>query len=119
MSFQAWMAKENVRASTARHYAGAIYGVLSQTPLGPVPSEADIEAFDRFAEALRARDDFQSLNETGHRMYRSALAMYRRYVAFLADGVPLEVEERCWFRRGSGKGCTGSGSFGFGRDVVR
>ena len=93
MSFQAWMAKGNVRASTARHYAGAIYGVLSQTPLGPVPTEADIEAFDRFAEALRARVDFQTLNETGHRMYSSALAMYRRYVAFLADGVPLEVED--------------------------
>ena len=93
MSFQAWMAKEKVKASTARHYAGAVYGVLSQTPLGAVPSEADLAAFDAFAAALRARTDFQALNETGHRMYSSALSMYRRYLVFLAEGVPLEVED--------------------------
>lgn len=93
MSFQAWMAKENVKASTARHYAGAIYGVLSQTSLGPVPAEVDVERFDRFASALRARDDFQVLNDTGHRMYSCALSMYRRYLTFLAEGVPLEMED--------------------------
>lgn len=42
-----------------------------------------------------------------------------RKMRSLKTPVSRQRKERCWCRRGSGKGCTGSGSSGFGRDVVR
>ncbi len=89
--FVEWMATQNIVNSTIKHYAGAIYGRLSRTELGPVPDESQIEAFDAFDAALRGSPAFQKLNADGNRMYSSALSKYRQYLQSIQNELPLDV----------------------------
>lgn len=93
MSFQEWMARRHTKPRTIGHYAGAVYGVLSRTELGQVPSEPDLEVFDAFCDKIKKLDSFKALNEKGHRMYSSALNMYRQYLVFLSENLPPEVQD--------------------------
>lgn len=93
MSFQEWMVRTNTKPRTIEHYAGAVYGVLSRTEIGPVPSEPDLTAFDEFCDKIKKLESFKVLNEKGHRMYSSALSKYRQYLAFLSENLPLEVQD--------------------------
>ena len=86
-------AKNNKNNATIRHYAGAIYGTLSRTALGPVPEELGIEIFDDFDARIRKLDEFKILNETGHRMYSAALSMFRKYLLSLEEEIPQAVQD--------------------------
>ena len=85
MNFKTWLFSKSLRSSTAKHYAGAIYGTLSELAFR-VGSERPVyelelpEEVDGLISLLKEYPDYVQLNSQGHRMYQAALSKYRSYL---------------------------------------
>ena len=93
MNFMEWMLRVNVCHSTAKHYAGAIYGTLSRLAETPIYRITSIEEFDALALDVRESEEFRRLNDKGNRMYSSALKKYSAYLNALETQIPVEVQD--------------------------
>lgn len=85
MNFKIWLFRKSLRPSTVKHYAGAIYGKLSELACR-VGSERPIyelelpEEVDGLISRLEEDPVYVQLNDQGHRMYQAALGQYRSYL---------------------------------------
>ena len=100
MHFKEWLYRSGRSIKTVNHYAGAVYGILTQISLTTgdrleLTGITDVATFDAQAAAIRATPLFADRNTKGNNMYGSALNRYREYLLALAkeDGVTLDIQE--------------------------
>lgn len=84
MNFKEWLHRNKSSRSTITHYSGAIYVKLGRMSeqVGlrrPLADIQDLKELDLQIAALKAYGPFQTLNNTGHRMYSAALRQFRIY----------------------------------------
>ena len=87
MEFREWLLRgsREGKNATMKHYAGAIYGRLSEMSGHALYEISDIDEFDAIARELRTDPQFQKMNLAGHRMYSSALNRYREFLMESAE----------------------------------
>ena len=87
MNFEQWMVRQGLSSASAKNYARAIQGPLSQWANEnriidvSLISLANIAKFNHAASNIRALPIFQERNDRGHNMYSSALAQFAAYLA--------------------------------------
>ncbi|MEZ5503362.1 MAG: HNH endonuclease [Halioglobus sp.] len=87
MNFENWLVSIGKSPKTARNYAGAVAGVLSNWAVenNLVEQSLDeltsVEAFRRVCEGIRKLPIYETRNTLGKGMYSAALNMYTDYLA--------------------------------------
>ena len=91
MTFLDWLRHQQKSSSTAKKYAGALEGVLSEWAITagvtdqPLAAIRDPRIFEGIAKRLYTVPVFLERNTRGHNMYRAALDWYFKYL-LQADG---------------------------------
>lgn len=96
MTFEDWMLHRGLTLSSAKKYAGAIQGLLSEWAIennllaGPLITLTSLATFRQVDSKIRSLPAFVERNLRGHHMYSSALVKFSEY---LAEGFGNDVEE--------------------------
>lgn len=101
MNYLEWLlSRKKLYISTAKHYAGAVFGTLSRNPsftLGgkSVSEITDLKMFRELKRKIFASSEFKEMNDVGHRMYSAALNSYEVYLKEVqeADFLIQEIKE--------------------------
>lgn len=108
MNFKEWLIEDNkVRKSTAKHYAGAIYGRLTlmarQAGLSSCLYQVrDVRHLKEVIGQFKAMPDFIRLNQDGHRMYSSALSKFTAYLLAMGYEDSLEKDVQALLQKPAG-----------------